>query len=93
MAQKHGIYVYPQDCEDFTTTGLVGDIKPLEAVFTEVKNGESELVMKLTYDEYERWKEAKVGNLVKCEVPVRVPPMIKDDEYVGTVNEYVFENS
>lgn len=85
MAQKHGIFVYDQDCRDFTTTGLVGGLKPLEAVFTEQKNGESQITLKLTYDEYERWKAAKVGNLIKCEVPVRVPPVIRNDEYANTV--------
>ena len=32
------IYVYPHDCDDFSTTGLVGEIKPIEATFTEEKN-------------------------------------------------------
>lgn len=84
MAQKHGIYVYSQDCEDFSTTGLVGDLKPLEATFTEVKNGECELVIKLPYDEYKRWQSCKVGNILKCEVPVRIPPVIADDEYANS---------
>lgn len=84
MAQKHRVFVYAQDCDDFSTTGLVGDLKPLEAVYREVKNGESELVIRLSYDEYERWKQAKVGNILKCEVPVRMPPVIADDEYANT---------
>lgn len=86
MAQNHPIYVYDQNCIDFTTTGLVGDLRPIEAIFTEQKNGESQVVMKLTYDEYEKWKAAKVGNIIKCEVPVRVPPVIDDDEYANSVN-------
>lgn len=85
MAQKHHVYVYAQDCDDFTNTGLVGDLKPLEATFTEKKNGESILTVKLSYDEFERWKAAKVGNLLKCEVPVRMPPVIRNDEYANTV--------
>ena len=84
--EKHGVYVYDKDCDDFSTTGLVGDLKPIEATFTEEKNGTSEIVIKLTYDEYDRWKQAKVGNIIKCEVPVRVPPAILDDEYANTVN-------
>lgn len=85
MAEKHGVYIFPHDCEDFTTTGMVGDIKPLEAVFTEEKNGESMITMRLTYDQYNRWKAAQVGNIVKCQVPVRVPPVIENDEYADTV--------
>lgn len=85
MASKHGVYVYPHDCEDFTTTGMVGDLKPLQAVFTEKKNGESYVTIRLPYDEFNRWKAAKVGNIIKCEVPIRVPPAITDDEFADTV--------
>lgn len=85
MAQNHPVYVFDQDCRDFSTTGLVGDLRPIEAIFTEEKNGESQVVIKLTYDQYERWKKAKVGNILKVEVPVRVPPTIRDDQYANTV--------
>ena len=86
MAGNRPVYIYAQDCDDFSTTGLVGDIRPLEATFTEEKNGESQITMRIPYDEYQRWKAAKVGNYVKCEVPVRVPPVIEDDEYANTVD-------
>lgn len=85
MAQRHGIYVFPSDCDDYTTTGLVGDLKPISAVFTEEKNGTSEVVIRVPYDEYEKWKAAKVGNVIRCEVPVRVVPVIRNDEYANTV--------
>lgn len=85
MAQNKGVYVFPQNCDDFTTTGLVGDLRPIEATFTEEKNGISEIEMRLPYDEYKRWQAAKVGNIVKCEVPVRMPPVIENDEYADTV--------
>lgn len=84
----NGVYVYPYNCEDFTTTGMVGDIRPLEATFTEEKNGVSEVTLRLSYDEYNRWKAFKVGNIIKCEVPVRVPPVIRDDEYANTTEMY-----
>ena len=84
------VYVYPHDCQDFTTTGLVGDLMPLEATFTEEKNGVSEVVIKMPYDQYKKWKACKVGNIIKCKVPVRVPPVINNDEYAGTVE--VFKN-
>ena len=78
------IYVYPHDCEDFTTTGLVGDLKPLEAVFTEEKNGICQVTIKMPYDKYKRWKALAKGNIIKCPVPVRVPPVIDNDEYANT---------
>ena len=85
MAENHPVFIYAQDCTDFSTTGLVGDIRPLEAIFNEEKNGEATITMRLTYDELNRWKAAKVGNYIKCEVPVRMPPVIDDDEYANTV--------
>jgi len=93
MAQNHPVYVYPYDCMDFTTTGLVGDLKPLEATFSEEKNGISEVTLRLSYDEFNRWKAAKVGNIIKCEVPVRVPPVISNDEYANTVSVYTKSSS
>lgn len=85
MAENNPIYAYSADCKDFTTTGLVGDLRPIEATFTEEKNGESQVVIRMSYDEFEKWKACKVGNILKCEVPVRVPPVIEDDEYANTV--------
>ena len=79
------VFAYAKDCEDFTTTGLVGDLRPIEAVFTEEKNGISEIELRLTYDQFEKWKAAKVGNYIKCAVPVRVPPVIDDDEFANNV--------
>lgn len=83
--EKKGIYIYPAGCNDFSTTGMVGDIRPIMAVFTEEKNGMSEVEIRMTYDEYNRWKAARPGNYIKCEVPVRVPPVIRNDEYANTV--------
>ena len=85
MAKKQGVYVFDKNAQDFTTTGLVGDLNPIEATFTEEKNGVSEVVIKLPYDEYERWKKASVGNILKVNVPVRIPPAIDNDEYANTV--------
>ena len=78
------IYVYPHDCEDFSTTGLVGDINALEATYTEEKNGICEITIKMSYDEYKRWQAFAKGNIIKCLVPVRTPPVIDDDEYANS---------
>ena len=85
------IHVYAHDCTDFTTTGLVGDLRPLEAVFTEEKNGISQVVIKLPYDEYKKWKACAKGNIIKCEVPVRIPPVIVDDQYASSTDNYTNE--
>lgn len=88
MAKTNPVYVYDKDCTDFTTTGLAGDLMPLSAFFTEEKNGICQVTIRLRYDEYERWKQAKVGNILKCKVPVRVPPVIRDDEFANTTTKY-----
>ena len=82
------VYVYPHDCQDFTDTGLAGDLQPTEAIFTEEKNGISQVTIKMPYDQYKKWQACKVGNIIKCEVPVRIPPVIQNDEYAGTVDRF-----
>ena len=85
MAKKKGVYVYDKNASDFTTTGLVGDLRPISAEFYEQKNGESEIVIRMPYDKLKKWMAAKNGNIIKCEVPVRVPPVIENDQYANTV--------
>jgi len=85
MAKKNPVYVYPEHCEDISTTGLVGDLKPIYAVFREEKNGMSEIEIRLPYDKLKKWAACTKGRLIKCEVPVRVPPVIANDEYANTV--------
>lgn len=85
MAENNPVYVYPANSKDFSNTGLVGDLQPIEGVFTEEKNGVSEIVIKLRYDELGRWKKVEKDCLIKAKVPVRVPPVIQNDEYVTSV--------
>lgn len=88
MAKNKPLYVYPKDCTNFSTTGLVGDLMPLSAEFTEEKNGMSELVIRMPYDEFEKWKAVQNDCIIKAEVPVRVPPVISDDEYATSVKVF-----
>ena len=85
MAKNAPIYAFDKDCDDFSTTGLVGDLMPISAEFEEEKNGISEVVIRMPYDVYEKWKACRVGNYIQCEVPVRTPPVINNDEYANTV--------
>lgn len=82
-----GIFVYPHDCTDFSTTGLCGDLQPIEAYFEEEKNGISQIEMTLQYDELGKWKEAKVGRYIIAMVPVRVVPAIENDSYSTTIQK------
>lgn len=85
MPRNKPVYVYEEGATNTGNTGLVGDLKPIYAVFTEEKNGISEIELHIPYDELEKWKACQKGRLIKCEVPVRVPPVIQNDEYAGTV--------
>lgn len=76
-----GVYVFKFDDVDFDTTGLVGDLQPVECTFCEEKNGESNLSMRLCYDSLNKWAAVKVGSYIKAQVPVRVPPKITDNAY------------
>lgn len=83
------IYVFPHDAESFSTTGLVGDLQPIECYFTEQKNGLSQLTMKLAYDDLGKWKSVQNGCKVKAPVPCRVPPVITPTyELAQTVKRY-----
>lgn len=81
------IFVYPHDCTDFSTTGLCGDLQPIEAYYEEEKNGISQIEMTLQYDELGKWKEAKVGRYISALVPVRVVPAIENDSYSTTIQK------
>ena len=85
MPRNKPVYAYDKNCTDFTTTGLKGDLMPIEAVYHEEKNGIAEITLRIPYDQYEKWKACQVGNIIKCEVPVRVPPVIENDQYADTV--------
>ena len=81
------IYVYPHDCTDFSTTGLCGDLQPIEAYFEEEKNGICQIEMTLHYDKNGKWKEVKPGRYLCALVPVRVTPKIENDAYAATIQK------
>ena len=86
MADNKPIFVYDKDCTDFTTTGLVGDLQPIEATFHEEKNGMSEIEIHMPYDQLRKWAQCLEGRIIKCEVPVREPPVVINDQYQSSVN-------
>lgn len=82
------IYIYNHDDDDWSNTGLVGDLRPISCVYEEEKNGLSRITMELPYDSLGKYREAKVGRVIKCLVPVRLPPSIDDSEYANTSERY-----
>ncbi len=88
-----GVYVFNHDDVDITTTGLVGDLQPVECIFTEEKNGESGLSMTLCYDSLGKWRAVKPGCYIKAKVPVRVPPKIVNTVYSETLTTYKVKSS
>lgn len=88
MAQKSGIFIYPHNCTDFSTVGMVGDITPNECYFEEEKNGMSKVTIRMPYDDLKRWQALRVGNIVKVRVPIRMPPSVKDGEYSDNAEIY-----
>lgn len=88
-----GVYVFDQNDVELDTTGLVGDLQPLECHFHEEKNGESVLTMRLCYDGLHKWAAVKVGSYIKAKVPVRVPPRIVDSTYMTEIITYRVKSS
>lgn len=83
-----GVYVYAPDAENYSTTGLIGDIQPVECVFEEQKNGLSKLTMKLMYDDIGKWRRVRNGCRIKCLVPSRVPPVVENGALASSVRTY-----
>ena len=73
------ITIFDKSATDYSDSGLTGEYVPISATFSEEKNGVSQLNISAIYDDYERYKSLKVGNIVKAKVPVRVPPLIRSD--------------
>lgn len=88
LMANNPVYVYDHACTNFDNTGLVGDVRPISALFSEEKNGLSQVTLRLSYDQYGKWKKCKVGNILKVLVPVRLPPVISNDEYANTTESY-----
>lgn len=88
-----GVYVFDYNDVDFDTTGLVGDLQPIECTFYEEKNGESSLTMRLCYDPLHKWAAVKVGSYIKAQVPVRIPPKIINNKYAEEVMIFRVKNS
>lgn len=83
------IYVYPRDCDDFDTLGLCGALTPTSCVFTEVANGTSEIAIEHPIDELQKYRDLVVGNIIKCDVPVRTQPT--SAETVGGRYRYYYK--
>lgn len=85
------VFVYAPDATDLSTTGLCGDLQPVECIYEEEKNGIAQVSMTLIYDALGKWKNVTVGSYIKCRVPVRVMPKIDDDAYASTVKKVKFK--
>lgn len=72
------VYVYPGDCEDYTTIGLCGALTPTAVTFEEVLNGISEITLVHPLDRLGKYKYLVPDNVLTCEVPVRTTPEITE---------------
>ena len=93
MQKLSGVYVFAHDDVDINTTGLVGDLMPTKCLFTEEKNGLSQLSLTLRYDEWGKWRAVKTGNYIKALVPVRVPPKIVNNLFAEMLSTYRIKSS
>ena len=82
------VYIYDQNDSNWADTGLVGDLQPVSCVFEEEKNGLSRITLELAYDDLQKYMEVKHGRIIKCLVPVRIPPSIDNNEFANTSDKY-----
>ena len=82
------VYVYPADCQEFTSFGLVGALTPTSCIFEEEANGISEITMQHPIDAFGRHTQLIADNLLKVDVPVRTTPEIKNGVIVTVVEQW-----
>lgn len=87
------IYIYPPNCDDYTTIGLCGALMPTEAIFEEVGNGLSELTITHPLDRLGKYKTIQNDCVLSVEVPVRTTPEIDNGQYVTSVETYTVKAS
>lgn len=68
------ICVYDKLADDFSDTGLCGALVPTSCKFEEVAKGLSQITLVHPYDEWDKWKALKVGNIITAPVPVIITP-------------------
>lgn len=85
-----GVYIYDQDCTDFTTLGLCGRLDEMTCDFEEIANGMSEITLEHPLDAMGRHALLIPGRWLKCVVPVRNIPELDEDtaEYVTTAETW-----
>ena len=71
--------VYDKLAEDFSDTGLCGALVPTSCKFEEVGGGLCQITLVHPYDEWDKWKALKIGNIITAPVPVIITPAINMD--------------
>lgn len=69
------ICVYPANCTDFSTNGL-GLVEPQSCTVTETLNGEYELTLVHSIDDYGKWTRLTEGNILRAPVPAAMTPQV-----------------
>ena len=68
--------IYPADCTDFSGNGL-GVVSPQSCTVTETLNGEWELTLTHSIDEYGKWQRLTEGNILRAPVPASTTPRVQ----------------
>lgn len=89
------VYIYDQDCTDFTTLGLCGRLDDAVCDFEEIANGMSEITLEHPLDAMGRHALLVPGRWLKCVVPVRNIPELDEDtaQYVNTAETWKIANT
>lgn len=70
------ICVYSATCTDFSGNGL-GVVSPQSCTVTETLNGEWELTLTHSIDEYGKWQRLTEGNILRAPVPAATTPRVQ----------------
>lgn len=82
------VYVYPPDCEDFSTIGECGRLTPISCEYEEIGNGNAEITLTHPIDAWNRYTCLRKLAFIKADIPVRTTPEIRNGQFVTTVEKW-----
>ncbi|MEG2623341.1 MAG: phage tail spike protein [Clostridia bacterium] len=85
MVPTGEVYIYPENAQDFESTGLVGALCPIRCEHEEIAGGMSAVTLTHPFDAAGRWKAIARGCVLKCDTRVRTTPEIAGGQVVTAV--------
>lgn len=87
------VYIFAEDAQDFSTTGLCGALLATRCEHEEIAGGISAVTLEHPMDGFGKWKKIIPGRIVKCPCRVRTVPEIENGQVVTTAEKWVVKTT